>query len=240
LAIERAFGSVGGVTELQGSLFAGGRPAVAPAPVFERVALDARSWVEISRGWLLGADTLLEHVIDSVPWRRGRRWMYDRMVDDPRLSWGYGAAAPPPHPVFVEMGLHLERRYRVPLGSVGLNYYRDGRDSVAEHRDRELRHLDDTIIAIVTLGARRPFLLRARTGGPSRDLAPASGDLIVMGGACQVGWVHGVPKVAHAGPRVSASWRWSSRRGRPEEGGSWRAPRRFGDRARVPAARTRQ
>ena len=44
--------------------------------------------------------------------------------------------------------------------SVALNYYRDGRDSVAFHRDRELRHLDDTLVIIVTLGSRRPFLIR--------------------------------------------------------------------------------
>ena len=66
----------------------------------------------------------------------------------------------------------LEARYRVQLGAVGLNYYRDGRDSVAFHRDRELRELDDTLIAIVTLGARRPFLVRPLGGGTSRDLAP--------------------------------------------------------------------
>jgi alkylated DNA repair dioxygenase AlkB len=99
----------------------------------------------------------------------------------------------------------------VPFGTVGLNYYRNGADSVAPHADRELRDLDDSLVAIVTLGARRPFLLRPKGGGRSVDLAPASGDLLVMGGACQAGWEHGVPKVARAGPRVSATWRWSRR-----------------------------
>lgn len=228
------------MSELQRSLFAGGEPAVDTEVPFERVQLDDGAWVDLARGWLRGADTLLEHVVEHVPWTQGRRWMYERMVDDPRLSRWYRADEQPPHPVFVEIGLHLERRYRVPLGGVGLNYYRNGRDSVAFHRDRELRHLDDTLIAIVTLGARRPFLLRPRAGGRSRDLAPASGDLLVMGGAAQVRWEHAVPKVAHSGPRVSATWRWSSKRGRPEEGGSWRAPRRFGDRARREGQRVRQ
>jgi alkylated DNA repair dioxygenase AlkB len=65
----------------------------------------------------------------------------------------------------------------------------------------------------VTLGAHRRFLLRplARRGARSRDLAPASGDVLVMGGACQQAWEHGVPKVAAAGPRVSATWRWAVR-----------------------------
>ena len=105
-----------------------------------------------------------------------------------------------------EIGDH----YGVPLGGVGLNYYRDGADSVAFHRDRELRDPDTTIVAIVTLGSKRPFRIRPFGGGTSIDLAPASGDLLVMGGRCQSDWEHGVPKVARGvGPRVSASWRWS-------------------------------
>ena len=80
-----------------------------------------------------------------------------------------------------------------------MNYYRDGRDSVAPHSDRELRELDDTIVAILTLGARRPFLVRPKAGGPSRDLAPGSGDLLVMGGRMQRDWEHAVPKVARCG-----------------------------------------
>ena len=63
-------------------------------------------------------------------------------------------------------------KYGVPLGGIGLNYYRDGRDSVAPHRDRELRHLDDTLIAIVTLGAKRRFLIRPKGGGKSSDISP--------------------------------------------------------------------
>jgi hypothetical protein len=70
----------------QRSLFAGGDPALAPAPVYERIALDATSWVDLARGWLLGADALLDHLADSMEWHQGRRRMYDRTLDDPRLS----------------------------------------------------------------------------------------------------------------------------------------------------------
>ncbi|MEX2100174.1 MAG: alpha-ketoglutarate-dependent dioxygenase AlkB [Acidimicrobiia bacterium] len=193
----------------QRSLFATGIPGVAPDPAFERVDLGARSWVDIAHGWFDGADSLLEHLVDAVDWKQGRRRMYDRVLDDPRLSHWYRDGDALPHPVFGDVRITLETRYRVQLGAVGLNYYRDGHDSVAFHRDRELRELDDTLIAIVTLGARRPFLIRPRGGGPSRDVAPASGDLLVMGGACQQHFEHGVPKLAHAGPRISMTWRWS-------------------------------
>lgn len=194
---------------LQRRLFGGGAPAVDPGAGFERRWLEPRSWVDVARDFLHGADTLFDHLRVSVPWTQGRRWMYDREVADPRLSHWYSEADARPHDALIAIAAALEERYGVRFGSVGLNYYRDGRDSVAFHRDRELRHLDDTLIAIVTLGSQRPFLVRPRTGGSSIDLAPASGDLIVMGGACQLGFEHGVPKVVHAGPRISVTYRWA-------------------------------
>lgn len=191
----------------QRSLFAVGTPALATDPAFERRDLAQGAWVEVARGYLCGADALLDELIASVPWKQGRRNMYDRMVDDPRLSRWYHRDAAFPHPVLHEVRAAIHARYRIGLGGVGLNFYRDGCDSVAPHGDRELRDLDDTIVAIVTLGARRPFLVHPREGGPSLDLAPASGDLLVMGGSCQKHYVHAVPKVVHAGPRISASYR---------------------------------
>ena len=200
---------------LQGTLLGAGHPAVERGQAVERVELDAGSWVDLARGWLHGADTLLETLVASVPWRQGRRRMYDRVLDDPRLSRWYNARDHLPDPTLETIRGSLSARYRVRFGSVGLNYYRDGRDSVAFHRDRELRHLDDTLVAIVTLGAARPFLVRPRAGGSSRDLRPGSGDLLVMGGRSQADWEHAVPKIVAAGPRVSVSLRWSRRVGPP-------------------------
>jgi alkylated DNA repair dioxygenase AlkB len=201
------------MTVYQASLLGAGEPAVDDAVAFERLWLDDRSWVDVARGWLHGADTLLDGLIETVDWQQHRRWMYERMVDDPRLSRWLTTDEPLPHPALAAVRSALEAKYDVPLGGIGLNYYRDGRDSVAPHRDRELRHLDDTLIAIVTLGARRPFLIRPKGGGKSRDISPASGDLLVMGGHTQVGWEHAVPKVKRAGPRISVTWRWSSQKG---------------------------
>ena len=74
----------------------------------------------------------------------------------------------------------------------------------------ELRNLHDSLVVILVMGEKRPFLLRPKGGGPSIDLAPASGDLVVMGGRCQADFEHAVPKSARVGgPRMSASWRWS-------------------------------
>lgn len=201
--------TLGTVTALQLGLFGGGEAGVDPDATLERTDLGGGAWVEVRRAWLRGADTLCQELIRRVAWRHHRRWMYERFVDEPRLSRWYGRGDELPGPVLEMAGDGLERLYGVPLAGPGLNYYRDGRDSVAFHADRELKYLGDTIVAIVTLGATRPFLVRPQGGGRSVDFRPASGDLLVMGGACQARCEHAVPKTAASGPRVSASWRWA-------------------------------
>jgi alkylated DNA repair dioxygenase AlkB len=199
---------------LQRSLLTVGEPAPDLGATWTRHELDAHSWVDVARGFLRGADDVLDHVVSRVPWSCGRRRMYDRVVDDPRLSYRCPDRSTVPHPVLAQVRAVLQARYGLELGPLALNYYRDGHDSVAFHRDRELRELDDTLIAIVTLGACRPFLLRplGRRGVRSRDLVPGSGDVLVMGGACQRAWEHGIPKAVSAGPRVSATWRGAAAR----------------------------
>jgi alkylated DNA repair dioxygenase AlkB len=201
---------VGGVGTHQRTLCGSGEPAVATHIHFTRIDLDDASWIDIARDWLFGADTLLDALIDRVDWRQGRRRMYDRVLDDPRLSRWYTAREQLPHPALAGMRTALAAQLAVPFTTTGLNYYRDGNDSVAWHADRELRDLTDTRIAIVTLGARRPFLVRPRGRGRSHDVRPGSGDLLVMGGACQMRWEHSVPKTKHSGPRISCSWRWTN------------------------------
>ncbi|MFM8303757.1 MAG: alpha-ketoglutarate-dependent dioxygenase AlkB [Actinomycetota bacterium] len=206
---------------LQGTLLGGAEPRLAPEPVFERVHLDEHSWVDVAREWMLGADVVLEHLVRTVQWRQHRRQMFGEIVDEPRLSAWCRDDEPLPHPALVPVRPALDDRYRVRLGSYSLNYYRNGRDSVAWHRDTEMRHLDRTVVAIVTLGATRPFLVRPHGGGASIDLHPASGDLLVMGGRAQAEWEHAVPKVARCGPRVSVMLRWTSRHGARTPAGAW-------------------
>lgn len=225
---------------LQQSLLGAGPPAVTDAPT-ERIDLAAAvpgadsagaapSWVEVTRGFLAGADQVLFELAESVQWRVGRRRMYDREVEDPRLMRWYRRGDGDPHPLLADVRSALEARFARRFGGVGLNLYRDGSDSVAFHSDRELRDLTDSLVAIVVLGQQRPFLIRRSGGGPSIDLSPASGDLLVMGGRCQADYEHGVPKSARVvGPRLSASWRWSPgatptvrRRGGYVESRRWR------------------
>ncbi len=196
---------------MQANLFSVGPVEVRRDTPFERIDLGDGAWVDVARAWLGGADEVLGRLVQTVEWRQRRRRMYDRIVDEPRLTHWYRAGDPLPDEALAWFRLAMGRRYGVQFGAVGLNHYRGGPDSVAFHADRELRHLDDTLVAILTLGGARPFLLRPQGGGRSVDLRPASGDVVVMGGRCQAAWEHAVPKVAAAGPRVSASVRWVRR-----------------------------
>lgn len=209
-----------------------------PAVPVERLWLDADSWVDVARGWVRGAAAVHEHLVDTVPWQQGRIFRYDRWVDEPRVGSWWRAGDPPPHPVVLEAHRALRDRYGVTFDGCALARYRDGRDSVAFHRDRDMRWLDDTRIALVVLGARRPFLLRPRANrhahaladhGATHDLAPGAGDLLVMGGRAQVGWEHAVPKTGTpVSDRISLQWRWTAKRGRPEQGAGFRAPLHYG------------
>jgi alkylated DNA repair dioxygenase AlkB len=200
----------GAPAPVQGSLFSIGPTGPRAEVVFERVDLGRGAWVDVARGWFGGADDLMEHLQAGADWRRHRRWMYERMVEEPRLSRWYRSDETLPDEGLAAFRVAAGRQYGVRFGAMALNYYRDGRDSVAPHTDRELRDVQDTLVAILTLGAMRPFVLRPLAGGRSLDLRPGSGDLLVMGGTCQATWEHAVPKVGRgAGARISASVRWA-------------------------------
>jgi alkylated DNA repair dioxygenase AlkB len=195
----------------QGSLFASGAPGVDPAFAdLVRHRLDDRSWADHAPGWVQGADEVFAGLVAAAPWQQRRRHMYDKVVDEPRLTawWDVGSASwPLPAPV-EQMRSALSARYDVDFDSVGVNLYRDGRDSVAWHGDRIARRIEDPIVAIVSAGEPRRFLLRPGRGGPTvRTFVLHAGDLLVMGGACQRTWQHAVPKVARAGPRMSITFR---------------------------------
>ncbi len=197
---------------------------------FERTQLDGTSWIDVARGWLVGADDVFAYLREHVPWEQGKVWRYERWIGEPRLGAG-GSVKRPHHPVLAEAQRAIERKYRASFDGFGLAYYRDARDSVAMHRDREMRWLDDTVVAILTMGATRPFLVQrrdARDRSGALDLAPESGDLMVFGGRFQADWLHGVPKVRHAvRGRISAQWRYTSKRGRRDTMPGYYAPREF-------------
>jgi alkylated DNA repair dioxygenase AlkB len=194
------------VLAFQGSLLSDPTPRVTDTPVV-RQRLAQGAWVDHAPDWLAGSDVLFEQLVDELSWRQGKRWMYEREVDDPRLTAALKAEAYDRFPVFSEISSFLAGRYGGEFPSCWLNLYRDGRDSVAWHGDRVARERLTALVAIVSVGERRPFRLRPKGGGPSVRFELGRGDLLVMGGTCQRTWDHGVPKVKASGPRMSLTFR---------------------------------
>ena len=174
--------------DFQGSLFEAPPSGVRSFEGLERRQLSAGAWVDVQRNWVPAPDDAFAALVADVPWRAERRQMYDRVVDVPRLVHNY--------------------RMGEPFVTAGCCYYRDGRDSVAWHGDTIGRgRTEDTMVAIVSFGDPRKLVLRPRGGGEWIAIEMGHGDLVVMGGSCQRTWEHAVPKVAHAGPRISVQYR---------------------------------
>jgi alkylated DNA repair dioxygenase AlkB len=192
----------------------------------ERRQLGGGAWLDVRAGWLTSgqersergvgssAEDLFDELEQAIPWRAERRQMYDRVLDVPRLvSFHDLSTEPAPHPAIARLRVRLNDIYARELGepftTAGLCLYRDGNDSVAWHGDTVGRSsTEDTMVAIVSLGARRVFALRPRSGGRSLRLPQGHGDLLVMGGSCQRTWEHSVPKTARpVGPRISIQFR---------------------------------
>ncbi|HEV7759211.1 MAG TPA: alpha-ketoglutarate-dependent dioxygenase AlkB, partial [Acidimicrobiales bacterium] len=197
-----------GMGEQQLDLFGVGAPAVdATFGGARRQRLDEGSWVEVVPHWLTGGEQVLASMRTSVPWEQRQRWMYDQLFDEPRLTAEYPDLADVPVAILREAGRVLSDHYGVPYDGLWLNLYRDQRDSTGWHGDWPSCRRDECIVPVLTLGARRRFLLKARAGGPSVVLSPSSGDLVVMGGRCQRDWRHCVPKQSRpAGLRVSVNF----------------------------------
>ncbi|MET7351288.1 alpha-ketoglutarate-dependent dioxygenase AlkB [Streptomyces mirabilis] len=201
-------------THLQGSLFdQTDELHLSQLNAMRRTVLGDGAWIDLLPGWLGGADALFARLVDEVPWRAERRQMYEHVVDVPRLLAYYRAGDALPHPILDEarqaLSAHYARELGEPFTTAGLCYYRDGRDSVAWHGDRIGRGArEDTMVAILSVGAPRDLLLRPRRGGETVRRPLGHGDLIVMGGSCQRTWEHAIPKTARAaGPRISVQFR---------------------------------
>ena len=204
-----------GMVEWQASLLESGGPGEGeprPDATFAglvRHQLDPRCWVDHVPGWLAGSDPVFDTLVAQAKWAQHTRRMYDKQVEQPRLTatWRKDKKLLAALPVIEEMRALLSQRYEVELDSGGINFYRDGRDSVAWHGDRIPKEVVDPIVCIVSVGEPRKFLLRPKGGGRSLRFMLGRGDLLVTGGATQRAWDHSVPKVAVAGPRISITFR---------------------------------
>ena len=196
------------------------RAATAQRSLFESgagvLADDERGTITYTPGFAPApvAEAWFQQLRESIQWKAERRRMYDRDVDVPRLTAhfrlvteeGENAAVPAP---IREAARAVLTRTGVPFTSVGLNRYRDGRDSVAPHNDHLSELVEGFPIGLLSLGAPRRMTIRTKEAPPRRlfvDLE--SGSLLMMSYATQLHYTHGVPKVAHpVGERISLAFR---------------------------------
>lgn len=173
------------------------------API-ERLDLGEGAWLDRSFGWLHGHETLMEALLNRGDWQCRQRVMWGQQMAVPRRL---GKIETAQMPIIGEIGQWLVTRYGIECSRVSLNHYRDGNDSVAWHRDTFAGGQPQKLVALVALGAERPFRVRPVNGGRSWGFSSGAGTLVVMGGSMQTTWEHTLGKVASAGPRLSIMFR---------------------------------
>ncbi|MEN4904344.1 alpha-ketoglutarate-dependent dioxygenase AlkB [Luteimonas sp. TWI662] len=147
-----------------------------------------------------------EALRDGAHWETQHRSMYDRVVAVPRLLASYRLDALPPALPLPEMCRLVQRLVPAPYTAVGLNLYRDGRDSVAMHHDKLHTLVPGQPIALLSLGGARRMSIRAKNGrGKAIAIELAPGSVLAMSHASQLTHEHGIAKTARpVGPRISA------------------------------------
>nr|WP_298120131.1 alpha-ketoglutarate-dependent dioxygenase AlkB [uncultured Pseudoxanthomonas sp.] len=181
------------------------------APAMVHLVDDAEGGI---RYWPGAIDTAMaQHWFDLLharaAWTHLQRPMYDRIVDVPRLLANYAVDALPADLPLAQLLACVQARAPAPYSRIGMNLYRDGHDSVAMHGDKLHTVAAGHPITLVSLGAPRRMLIRARGGRRETvavDLAP--GSVLSMSHASQSTHEHGIPKTRRAqGPRISVVFR---------------------------------
>ena len=185
------------------------------------IALADGAWIDLSPGWISppDADRLLVALRQELRWEQREIVLYGRRVLQPRLiAWagalGYrysGQTLEPrePTPALANTLDAVRARVEVPFNHVLVNRYRDGRDSMGLHADGEPELGPDPIVATLSLGATRRFVLRPRKDGAAYAYDLEHGGLLVMGGRCQAVYRHGIPRQpAVQAERLSLTFRW--------------------------------
>lgn len=174
-------------------------------------------------GWLAPAEAaaLMAHLLAGVEWEVHRIRLFGRMVDSPRLScwigdpeasYRYSGTRFAPHPwppALLPLRERLAAELGVAFNSVLANRYRDGRDAMGWHSDDERELGPRPLIASLSLGATRRFVLRHRQQPALRQaLELSAGGLLLMGGETQRLYRHALPRTAKpVGERINLTFR---------------------------------
>jgi len=182
------------------------------------------------------ADALLTELIDTEPWEHRAIVVFGREIMQPRLiSWAgqlaykYSGQTLEPRelsPTLAGLCHEVSAATGTHFNHLLLNRYRDGQDHIGYHADNEPELGRDPLIASLSLGARRRFLLKRKDHRRSKRLSLEHGSLLVMGGTLQHTWRHAVPKMARCEEeRINITFRrlmgppgWRAGPQRPQSG----------------------
>jgi alkylated DNA repair dioxygenase AlkB len=183
-------------------------------------------WSELRDGGLLRyeegffdrhqADRLSQTLRATVSWRQevSRGKPFPRLTAwyaDPGLNYSYSGVTHQPEPWTPELQ-EIRRRVEAACGadfnSLLLNYYRGGQDSIGFHADDEPELGRNPVIASVSFGTVRDFVLKHKKTRQKLTFPLANGSLLIMAGTCQHFWIHSIPKRAgEIGERINLTFR---------------------------------
>src|SRR5437016_10675124 len=181
------------------------------------------AWVALLDDFVPGDVSVMETLRATLPLKQESIRLAGKDVRTPRLvSWhgdpdaryAYSGRTFEPAawtPDLLAVKQRVDATVGASFNSVLVNYYRDGNDSMGEHADNEPElgpARDNVLIASISLGARRRFLLRHKQSGTVEPFELGDGSLLVMGGTTQRYWKHRVPRTAaDVGPRMNLTFR---------------------------------
>ncbi|KAF6259532.1 hypothetical protein COO60DRAFT_1003807 [Scenedesmus sp. NREL 46B-D3] len=164
---------------------------------------------------------LLPTLLAEVPWEQRNVNIFNRSVPQPRLvcymaddglQYTYSGLTLQPHPfpaAVREVKAAVEQLAGCSFNSCLLNHYRNGDDNISWHSDNEPLYGKQPVIASVSFGDTRDFVLRHIIHRTHKIAVPlASGDVLIMSGTTQQYWQHCVPKRKKVlGPRINLTFR---------------------------------
>jgi alkylated DNA repair dioxygenase AlkB len=172
------------------------------------------------------SEALHEHLLREIPWTTHRLRIFGREIDAPRRSCWIGDPGtaytysrtrfePLPWPdVLRPIRARLLAEIAIDFNSVLANLYRDGRDSMGWHSDDEPELGPEPVIASLSLGVTRRFVLRHRRSGARHALDLSGGSLLLMRGTTQRDWKHALPRTARlVAARINLTFRRIEARG---------------------------
>jgi alkylated DNA repair dioxygenase AlkB len=162
---------------------------------------------------------VFERLLNETPWREESVVVYGKRHLQPRLTAWYGDASytysglrlePLPWTaLLLEIRAAVEAACGQRFNSVLLNRYRNERDSMGMHSDDEPELGNDPVIASLSYGATRTFILRHKRDKRTVRLPLEDGSLLLMSGQLQRNWLHGINKSTRPlGERLNLTFRY--------------------------------